>query len=113
MHATALHEEPPTMFTNSENLHGISIAGSASLTGFWSNNYGFKTNFWIRDTFVMHGFLDSRWAAGFTVGSWLHDGFLDSRRSFAVQVHDVFWDSRCALGFTMGWCNCWEVRQRC
>ena len=29
---------------------------------------------WIYD-----GFLDSRWVPGFTMDSWIHDGFLDSR----------------------------------
>ena len=35
---------------------------------------GFTMGSWIRD-----GFLDSRWVPGFTMGSWIHDGFLDSR----------------------------------
>ena len=37
---------------------------------------------WIHD-----GFLDSRWVPGFTMGSWIHDEFLDSQ---------------CVPGFTIG-----------
>ena len=34
---------------------------------------GFTMGSWIHD-----GFLDSRWVPGFTMGSCIHDGFLDS-----------------------------------
>ena len=33
---------------------------------------GFTMGFWIHD-----GFLDSRWVPGFAMGSWIHDIFLD------------------------------------
>ena len=40
---------------------------------------------------VVFGFLESRWVPGFSMCSWIHDGFLDSR----------FLDSRWVLGFTI------------
>ena len=55
---------------------------------------------WIHD-----GFLDSRWVPGFTMGSWIHGRFLDSRwvPGFTIGswIHDGFLDSWWFPGFTM------------
>ena len=52
---------------------------------------------WIHD-----GSLDSRWIIGFTMGSWIHDGFLDIL-GFAIDVwiHDGLADSPWIVGFVM------------
>ena len=39
----------------------------------WIND-GFLDSRWIY--WIQDGFLDSRWVPGFTVGSWIHHGFL-------------------------------------
>ena len=96
MHATALHEEPPTMFTNSENLHGISIAGSAMLF----NRFLVK-QLWIHNEFLDSRYVRDAWVLGFTMGCWIHGGFLASRWVFGFTKKFCGSGSRCFLGFTM------------
>ena len=43
---------------------------------------GFSIGSWVHD-----GFLGSRWVLGFTMDSWIHDRFLDSR----WMIHDGLW----------------------
>ena len=39
---------------------------------------------WIHD-----GFLDSRWVPGFTIGSWIYDGYFNLRKAEDLMPRDV------------------------
>ena len=58
---------------------------------------------WIHD-----GFLDSRWGPGFAMASWIRQGVLDLRRvlgfTMGSWIHDGYLDSRWVPGCTMGSC---------
>jgi len=54
---------------------------------------------WIHD-----GLLDSRWVPGFTMGFWIHEEVLRFRFTMFSGIHDALWDSRW-VGAIVGRCD--------